>query len=179
MLLIFNHTAMHMGAMAAIHTVAVLIMATATVTATVTAMDTAMVMALDTMETATQRTIVRLIPGSTALKILMQLTIQIQLAGGVPTNNIDLPLSLTAPTISTGTSMGNATSRGVLNRIQIQRSLVQYSLLRSPGRLFRSEAPSQILEIPLQQGVFELVSTRMAIWVKVALILKILGNSTH
>ena len=173
MLLIFNHTAMHMGAIAAIHTVAVLIMATAMATVT------AMVTALDTMETATQRTIVRLIPGSTALKILMQPTTQIQLAGGVPTNNIDLPLSLTAPTISTRTSMGNATSRGVLNRIQIQRSQVLYSLLRSPGKPFRSEEPSQILEIPLQQGVFELVSTRMAIWVKVALILKILGNSTH
>ena len=169
MLLIFNNTAMDMEAM---DMVAVLVMATATVTVTATG----------TMDTAPKRPIVTLTPGSTALILPMHLPTKIQLAGGVPTNNIDLPSSHTAPTISTRTSMVNATSRGGVSKPPIQRSEALYSLLRSPGRLFRSEAPSMILEIRLalqQLLVSELVSTRMAIWAPAAMQSQILGNSTH
>ena len=102
MLLIFKAAAMDMEAMAAMDMVAVLVMATVTVTVTATG----------TMDTAPKRPIVTLTPGSTALILPMHLPTKIQLAGGVPTNNIDLPSSHTAPTISTRTSMGNATSSG-------------------------------------------------------------------
>ena len=167
-----------MAQLAAMDTVAVLVMdkVMATVTATVTATAT------DTMDTAPKRPIVTLTPGSTALILTMHLPTKIQLAGGVPTNNIDLPSSHTAPTISTTTSMENATSRGGVKHCQTQRSEVLYSLLRSPGRLFRSEAPSTTLEIPLataRQRVSELVSTRTAIWAPAAMQSQILGNSTH
>lgn len=172
MLLIFKAAAMDMEAMAAMDMVAVLVMATVTVTVTATG----------TMDTAPQQPIVTLTPGSTTLILPMHLPTKIQLAGGVPTNNIDLPSSHTAPTISTRTSMGNATSSWGVSKSAIQRSEALYSLLRSPGRLFRSEAPSIILEIRLalqQLLVSELVSTRMAIWAPAAMQSQILGNSTH
>lgn len=70
-----------------------------------------------TMDTATQRELLTLTPGTTQQQLLRATLIQ--LAGGVPTNNIDLPLSHTAQTISPPTSMRDATSRMLVHQIII------------------------------------------------------------
>ena len=132
-----------MAPLAAMFTVEVLVLAMATATATVMVMAPDMVatviilsrprtttqatvaamclssipITMVTMDTATQRELLTLTPGTTQQQLLRATLIQ--LAGGVPTNNIDLPLSHTAQTISPPTSMRDATSRMLVHQIII------------------------------------------------------------
>ena len=130
-----------MAPLAAMFTVAVLVLAMATATVMVMAPDmvatviilsrprtttqaTVAAMCLSsipitmvTMDTATQRELLTLTPGTTQEQLLRATLTQ--LAGGVPINNIDLPLSHTAQTISPPTSMRDATSRMLVHQIII------------------------------------------------------------
>ena len=130
-----------MAPLAAMFTVAVLVLAMATATVMVMAPDmvatviilsrprtttqaTVAAMCLSsipitmvTMDTATQRELLTLTLGTTQQQLL--LATLTQLAGGVLTNNIGLPLSHTAQTISPPTSMRDATSRMLVHQIII------------------------------------------------------------